>query len=107
MSFDSRVIGNIFVDPKQPDYCPEVHGLAASNNGYALRFGLETYVEPSTRSGRKYARTSAGAELIGVYPIDGTETILAISREVAKEMKFRKMAKSRKSFGLPWNHPVS
>ena len=81
ISFDPRVAGNIFADPKQPDYCPEVHGLAASNNGYALRFGLDTYVEPSTRSGRKYARTSTGADLIGVYPIEGTETILAISAD--------------------------
>jgi DNA gyrase subunit A len=81
ISFDPRVAGNIFADPKQPDYCPDVHGLAASTNGYALRFGLDSYVEPSTRSGRKYARTSAGAELIGVYPIDGTETILAISAD--------------------------
>ena len=81
ISFDPRVVGNIFADPKQPDYCPEVHGLAASNNGYALRFGLEAHVEPSTRSGRKYARTSAGAELIGVYSVEGTETILAISAD--------------------------
>ena len=81
ISFDPRVAGNIFANPKQPDYCPDVHGLAASNNGYALRFGLDAYVEPSTRSGRKYARTSAGAELIGVYPIDGAETILAISAD--------------------------
>ena len=41
ISFDERVIGNVYADPKQPDYCPEVHGLAASSNGYALRFGLE------------------------------------------------------------------
>ena len=81
ISFDPRVVGNIFADPKQPDYCPEIHGLAASSNGYALRFGLDTYVEPSTRSGRKYARTSAAADLIGVYPIEGTETILAISAD--------------------------
>ena len=81
MSFDPRVVGNVFADPKQPDYCPDIHGLAASSNGYALRFGLETFVEPSTRSGRRYARASAGAELIGVYPIDSSETILAISAE--------------------------
>ena len=81
LSFDRRVIGDVFPDPKQPDYCPDVHGLAASSNGYALRFGLESFVEPSTRSGRRYARAAAGAELIGVYSIDSTETILAISQE--------------------------
>ena len=79
LSFDERVIGNVFGDPAHPDYCPEIHGFAASSNGYALRFGLESFVEPSTRSGRRYARASTGAEIIGVYPIDGTEIALAIS----------------------------
>ncbi|MFT7630133.1 MAG: DNA gyrase/topoisomerase IV subunit A [Mariniblastus sp.] len=81
MSMDPRVVGNVFVDPKQPDYCPDAHGFAAASNGYALRFGLETFVEPSSRSGRRYARASGGAELIGVYAIDGTETALAISQD--------------------------
>ena len=81
ISFDPRVIGNVFADPKAPEYLPDVHGLAASSNGYALRFGLETFVEPSTRSGRRYARAAAGAELIGAYAIDSNETILAISQD--------------------------
>ena len=81
ISFDPRVIGDIHEDPKQPELCPEVHGFAASSNGFALRFGLENLVEPSTRSGRRYARASAGAEIIGVYPIEGDETILAISAD--------------------------
>ena len=42
---------------------------------------MESLVEPSTRSGRRYARASAGAEIIGVYAIDANETILAISQE--------------------------
>ena len=81
MSFDPRAIGNVFADPNEPEYCPEIHGLAAASNGYALRFGLESFVEPSTRSGRRYARASTGAEMIGVFPIDGDETILAITQE--------------------------
>ena len=81
LSFDPRAIGDVYADPKAPEYCPEIHGLAASSNGYALRFGLDSFVEPSTRSGRRYARASAGAEIIGVYPIDGEETILAITHE--------------------------
>ena len=78
LSFDPRVIGNI-ADPKDPEYCPDIHGLAASSNGFALRFGLSALAEPSTRSGRRYARVAAGASIIGVYPIDANETILAIS----------------------------
>jgi DNA gyrase subunit A len=79
MSFDSRVIGNIKEDPKQPEYCPEVHGLAASSDGYALRFSLESLAEASTRSGRRFARVKTGAALVGVYAITAEETILAIS----------------------------
>jgi DNA gyrase subunit A len=81
ISFDKRSIGNISADPKEPDYLPDVHGFAASSNGYALRFSFESYAEPSTRSGRRYARASAGAELITVHPIDSSETVLAISHE--------------------------
>ena len=80
-SFDPRVVGNVFPDPKKPDYCPDIHGFAASTNGYALRFGLEGLVEPSTRSGRRYARVSAGHEIMDVHTIDSTETILAISAD--------------------------
>ena len=79
ISFDPRSVGDVFEDPKDPEVCPEIHGFAASSNGYALRFGLENLIEPSTRSGRRYARASSGAEIIGAYAIDSTETILAIS----------------------------
>jgi DNA gyrase subunit A len=79
ISLDPRVIGNIAEDPKRPEYCPEIHGFAATSNGFALRFGLEQFVEPSTRSGRRFARVAPGAEVVGVDAIDGKETILAIS----------------------------
>lgn len=78
-SFDPRVIGNVFSNPKEPDYLPPIHGFSASSNGYALRFSLETFVEPSTRSGRRYGRVSSGAVLIDVHAIDSSETVLAIS----------------------------
>ncbi len=81
ISFDPRVIGDIAENPKKPDVCPETHGFAASSNGYALRFGLESLAEASTRSGRRYARAAQGAEMIGVFPVTGHETILAISED--------------------------
>lgn len=80
MSFDPRTIGDMAEDPKDPDVCPEVHGFAASDNGYALRFTLAGFAEPSTRSGRRFARCSSGASIIGVEAINGDETILAISQ---------------------------
>ncbi len=80
ISFDPRVIGDIKEDPKHPDLCPEVHAFAASTNGFALRFGLETFAEPSTRSGRRFARVTGGASIVRVVPVDGSEVILSVSR---------------------------
>ena len=81
MSFDPRVMkGEIKEDPKNPDLCPEIHGFAASSNGFALRFGLESFVEPSTRSGRRYARVAPDAAIIDFAAIDGSEVVLAISQ---------------------------
>jgi DNA gyrase subunit A len=81
MSFDPRVLpGNVKEDPKNPDLCPEIHGFAASSNGYGLRFGLESFVEPSTRTGRRFARVSGDASIIDVAAIDGTEVVLSISK---------------------------
>lgn len=80
MSFDDRFIGNYKEDPKKPDYCPEVHALAATSSGFALRFGLESFVEASTRSGRRFARVSGDAEVIGVESIDGSEVLLSVTQ---------------------------
>ncbi len=46
-----------------------------------MRFGLQTYAEPSTRSGRRYARVAPDHALVGVEAIDGSETILAITAD--------------------------
>src|SRR6266511_446290 len=59
MSLDPRAVGNI--TPKKEGAEPPVHAVAVSSDGYALRFGLEGLVEPSTRSGRRFARPSEGA----------------------------------------------
>ena len=33
-----------------------MHAMAVTSDGYSLRFSLRAFVEPSTRSGRRYAR---------------------------------------------------
>ncbi len=81
MSFDPRVIGDVKEDPKNPDLCPETHGLAASSSGFALRFGLESFVEPSTRTGRRFARVTGDASIIDVASIAGHEVILSVSAD--------------------------
>src|SRR5690606_19053955 len=79
ITFDPRVIGDIAEDPRHPDLCPETHALACTTNGFALRFGLAAFAEPSTRSGRRYARVAPDAGVVAVQPVHGSETILAVS----------------------------
>ena len=60
---------------------PPVHALAVTSDGYSLRFSLEPFVEPSTRAGRRFARTPEGAEVVGVSRVTGGETVIAATRE--------------------------
>ncbi len=81
LSLDSRVVGDIKPSTKHPDAPPPVHAVAVSSDGYALRFGLEPLVEPSTRAGRRYARPAGGAEVMGVARITGKEVLIVATAE--------------------------
>jgi DNA gyrase subunit A len=78
-SLDPRVAGNI--TPRKEGAEPPVHAIAVSSDGYSLRFSLEPYAEPSTRSGRRYARAADGAEFVGVASLTGEEVLIAATRE--------------------------
>jgi len=80
-SLDPRAIGDIAEDPKKPELCPATHAVAATSDGYALRFGVEPFVEPSTRAGRKYARPAKGSHVVGVEKVHGDETLLTVSEQ--------------------------
>ena len=78
-SLDSRVSPKIHATKEgQP---PPMHGLAVTSDGFALRFSLEPFVEPSTRAGRRFARPAQGHEVVGVAKTDGSETIIAATRQ--------------------------
>jgi DNA gyrase subunit A len=79
LSLDARVAGDI--TPRKEGAEAPVHAIAVSSDGYALRFGLEGFVEPSTRSGRRYARPAEGAEIVGVARLAGGETLIAATAE--------------------------
>jgi DNA gyrase/topoisomerase IV subunit A len=79
MSLDPRAIGTI--TPKKEGAEPPVHAVAVSSDGYALRFGLDGFVEPSTRAGRRYARPAEGAEIVGVAVLTGGEVLIAATAE--------------------------
>jgi DNA gyrase subunit A len=79
LSLDPRVAGAITSsDPETP---PPVHAVAATSDGYSLRFSLQPLVEPSTRAGRRFARVADGAECVGVAKIAGREVIIAATRQ--------------------------
>jgi DNA gyrase subunit A len=72
---NERVIGAISGAPEP------VHALAVSSDGYALRFEFEPYRDVSTRAGRRFARVAGSAEIVGVVPVRGDETIIAATRQ--------------------------
>ncbi len=86
ISLDPRSIGDIgteasaSVESAENLVIPPVHAFAASSDGYALRLGLAPFREPSTRSGRRYARPSKDAEIVGITAINGSEIIIAATR---------------------------
>jgi len=79
LSLDARAVGNIAA--KKEGEPPPVHAVAVTSDGYSLRFSLEPYVEPSTRSGRRFARPSGEAEVVGAARISGRETLIAATAE--------------------------
>ncbi len=78
-SLDPRVSGNI--TPRKEGAEPPVHAVAVTSDGYSMRFSLEPFAEPSTRSGRRYARAADGAEFVGVERLTGGEILIAATRE--------------------------
>jgi DNA gyrase subunit A len=79
LSLDPRVIGEIA--PKREGAEPPVHAVAVASDGYSLRFSLQPFVDPSTRAGRRYAKTGAKAEFVGVARVSGGEILIAATRE--------------------------
>jgi DNA gyrase subunit A len=78
LSLDSRVAPKITT--VKEGVAPPVHALAVTSDGYSLRFGLDGFVEPSTRAGRRYAKAGDGVEVVGVSRITGSEIVIAATR---------------------------
>jgi DNA gyrase subunit A len=78
-SLDPRVVGDTAT--RKEGVPPPVHALAVTSDGYSLRFSFEPFVEPSTRSGRRFARPAAGVEVVGVARVRGDEIVIAATQE--------------------------
>ena len=78
-SLDPRVTADIAA--RADGSPPPTHAVAVSSDGYALRFGLEPYAEPSTRAGRRFARAARAAEIVGVSIVHETAVIIVATRQ--------------------------
>ncbi|MDQ1510365.1 MAG: hypothetical protein QOG50_2209, partial [Actinomycetota bacterium] len=76
---DARVAGKIAA--RKEGTAPPVHALAVTSDGYSLRFSFEPFVDASTRAGRRFARPSAGVEVVGVARITGDEIIIVATQD--------------------------
>jgi len=68
------------ITAKKEGDVPPRHAVAVTSDGYSLRFGLEPFVEVSTRAGRRFARVGQGAEVVGVSVVKGGEVLIAATQ---------------------------
>ncbi len=78
LSLDPRVVPSI---AEREGKRPKTYAAAATSDGYALSFGLAPFAEPSTRTGRRFAKPAEGVEVIGVGKVSGKETIICATRQ--------------------------
>ena len=75
-----RIVGALSLDARLPQ--PE-QLAAVSKLGFGLRFALAPHTEVSTRSGRKYAKTGEGDELVGVQPVGKKDLVAVVTERTA------------------------
>src|SRR5690606_38185122 len=84
-SLDPRAVGAIAPAPSSrkgdEPAIPPRHARAVTSDGFSLRFSLEPFLEPSTRSGRRYARPAEGVEVVGVSVVTGKEIVIAVTQD--------------------------
>jgi DNA gyrase subunit A len=55
--------------------------VAGTSDGLAFGIGIAPFIEPSTRTGRRYARVAEGVQVVGVSLVRGKETVIAATKE--------------------------
>ncbi|HEX2881744.1 MAG TPA: DNA topoisomerase IV subunit A [Polyangiaceae bacterium] len=78
VSLDPRVTGDV---SEKEGEIPATCGFAAASDGYAACFGVSAFVEPSTRSGRRFMRLKEGNTVVSAQLIRGGEKVIAASTE--------------------------
>jgi DNA gyrase subunit A len=89
MADGERIVAMIGMDPRFLEVPPASegaeepeppHAIAVTRLGMSLRFSLRPHREPSTRSGRKYARPKKGDEVLYVGVVEEGEAIACATR---------------------------
>jgi DNA gyrase subunit A len=76
-----RIVSMLSFDPRSIEVPPAVeeaeplppYALAVTRRGLGLRFSLRNHAEPSTRSGRRFARPAKGDEVLTVVALEEYE----------------------------------
>ena len=68
LSDGEKLIGAALTEPTVGTSEEAPHGVALTSGGRVIRFPLATHAEPSTKTGRKYAKCDEGDSLLSVWP---------------------------------------
>ena len=60
---------------------PPTHAVAVTSDGYSLRFGLEAFVEASTRAGRRFARLGRALKSSACRSCRAARSLIAATRQ--------------------------
>ncbi|MET0794084.1 MAG: DNA topoisomerase (ATP-hydrolyzing) [Polyangiaceae bacterium] len=77
-SLDPRVVGDT---AEREGKRPKIYAVAATSDGYAFAIGIAPFIEPSTRTGRRYGRPAEGVQIVGISLVRGKEVVIAATRE--------------------------
>ncbi len=79
LAFDPRLLD--VPEPPEDGTAEPPYALAVTRRGLAFRFSLRAHRDPSTKSGRKFARLNAGDEVMTVMPCDEIAYVMAASTD--------------------------
>jgi DNA gyrase subunit A len=79
LSFDPRVLA--VPEPAEGGEPQPPYAMAVTRGGLALRFSLTPHREPSTKSGRKFAKLNEGDEVVLLSEVKGREGVLVATSD--------------------------
>ncbi len=77
-SLDKRLVGDL---SEVEGYFPETFGFAATSDGLAVTFPVNSFAEPSTKAGRRYMKLNKDQEVVSADLVQGDESIIAVTMD--------------------------